>query len=298
MIIEAKGISKSFAGVVAVDNASFRIKKGEVVGFVGANGAGKSTTINMLLGFIAPSKGDVYLFDALVKLPSAYREHASIGFAASDMELPRNFTGNQYFDFVAHRYGQEIRGRREELVKRFSPPLDKKINTLSRGNKQKIALIAAFLTKPKLIILDEPTSGLDPVMQERFLELVREEEAAGTTIFMSSHYLGEVASVCTRVILMRGGKIIDDVSAKELLERSGKVVRIITSDKQTKPPLEAHAVQRENKGKDLMLQFNWKDEPARLQQWLASVKRLKDIEITEYDLEAAFAGVYDEEVTR
>ena len=295
MIIEAKNATKKFGQMVAVDGASFAVKQGEVVGFVGANGAGKSTMINMLLGFISPTEGEVALFDDRVELAQAHRPHAAIGYAAGDMALPDSLTAAQYFDFVAHQYGADVSVRQGELIKRFSPELHKKIRELSRGNKQKIALIAAFLASPKLVILDEPTSGLDPLMQERFLELVREEQAKGTTIFMSSHYLGEVADVCTRVLLMREGAIIDDVSAKELLSRGGKMIRIVTGYTRTAAPRGAEAVTRDEVDGKLVLEFNWKHDAAKLQTWLAGVKQLHDVEISEYSLETAFAGLYETE---
>lgn len=203
MIIELGQTAKRYGKFTAVDDVSIRIEKGEVVGFVGANGAGKTTTINMMLGFTSPSQGKVKLFGETVLPRTAHRQHQRIGYASSDMQLPLRLTGRQYLEFIRHRSGKDIAKRLEQLQARFKPELDKKISTLSRGNKQKIALIGAFVTEPKLVILDEPTSGLDPVMQGQFLQLVRDEQLRGTTIFMSSHYLGEVVEVCSRVILMR-----------------------------------------------------------------------------------------------
>lgn len=299
MIIEAKQLTKRFGDFTAVDTASFRVSKGEVVGFVGANGAGKSTTINMLLGFISPSAGSVKLFGETIAPQTAHRQHKRVGYAAGDMQLPSRLTARQYLTFLSHQYGGLSNKRLEKLSKRFGPVMDKPIGTLSRGNKQKIALIAAFLPRPELVILDEPTSGLDPVMQEAFLDLVREEATRGTTIFMSSHYLAEVADVCSRVILMRQGKIATDVPAQKLLASSGKRVSIVTGYQRTTAPRGAENL-RKDKTDDgqYKLEFDWKQEPVKLQQWLAGVKQLKDIEVTEFNLEAAFRGMYeDEEVT-
>src|SRR5690606_29029557 len=150
--------------------------------FVGANGAGKSTTINMLLGFISPSEGTVEIFGQSVTPQTAHRLHQRIGYAAGDMELPSDLTAAQYLQFVAHRHGGVDDKRLAALSKRFQPVMNKKIGNLSRGNKQKIALMAAFLPQPELVILDEPTSGLDPIMQEHFLDLIRDEAANGTTV--------------------------------------------------------------------------------------------------------------------
>lgn len=294
MIIEAKQLTKQFGSFKAVASASFSVNKGEVVGFVGANGAGKSTTINMLMGFINPSEGSVKLFGKLVTPATANRQLSRVGFAAGDMELPRDLKGEQYLQFIASLHRKDVRKRKAELVELFSPQLGKKIGTLSRGNKQKIALIGAFLTSPELVILDEPTSGLDPIMQEAFLDLVRSEQARGVTVFMSSHYLTEVADVCSRVMLMRSGEIIEDVPASELLARGGKTISV-QSGIVNRPPKGAINVEVAKADGIHTLQFTWTEHPRELQNWVAGLKQLIDIEITEHNLEGAFKGMYDSE---
>lgn len=295
MVITCTNVTKRFGSLTAVDKASFDVSKGEVVGFVGANGAGKSTTIGMLLGFISPSEGEVKLFDQPVSPSSAHRHHARIGYAAGDMQLPKSLTAGQYLKFLSYQYGDVGQKRLDRLSRRFQPVLDKKIGTLSRGNKQKIALIAAFLPKPDLVVLDEPTSGLDPIMQDEFLDLVREESAAGMTVFMSSHYLNEVADVCSRVVLMRKGQIVSDTPAKQLLSASGKRVRIVTGYDRTTVPRGSESVEKTKTDQGIEISFDWHKEPAALQQWLAGIKQLKDIEVSEFNLEAAFRDMYDAE---
>lgn len=295
MIIETNKLTKQFGRVAAVNDVSFQVEAGEVVGFVGANGAGKTTTISALLGFIYPTSGSIRLFDTPVSAHSSRRLHRKIGYAAGDMELPPRLTGMQYLRFVMGQSGGADTAVFDDLCRRFKPELHKKISTLSRGNKQKIALIGAFVCQPELIILDEPTSGLDPVMQAVFLELVREVSAAGATVFMSSHYLNEVADVCTRVILMREGRVIKDISSAEMLASSGKFVRIVTGSKMTRPPEGATGIETERKDDQLVLSFVFKGEAAAMQRWVASLKQLHDIEITEYDLEGAFKELYESE---
>lgn len=294
-MIACRHVVKQFGNVAAVDDVTFTVKKGEVVGFVGANGAGKSTTIHMLLGFITPTAGTVQLFGSDVHTHSAHKQHRRLGYAAGDMQLPSGMTARQYFSFLMQQYGDVDDGRFSSLVDRFSPVLDKRIATLSRGNKQKIALIAAFLPSPDVVILDEPTSGLDPIMQEAFLDLIRDEKQRGVTVFMSSHYLNEVADVCSRILLMRRGRIVSDTPADELLRASGKRVHITSGYARITAPRGAEAVQK-TKTKDgaVQLAFDWRLEPAKLQQWLAGVKQLQDIEVTEFNLEAAFRGMYDD----
>lgn len=299
MMIDVQTISKRFGSFTAVSEVAFGVKKGEVVGFVGANGAGKSTTINMLLGFLRPSEGAIELCGQTVRPESAHRRHDQIGFAAGDMELPGKITGEQYLRFVATQSKRDhatLRERQSELVQRFAPELHKRIASLSRGNKQKIALIAAFLTNPEVVILDEPTSGLDPIMQETFLELVRAEQARGVTVFMSSHYLNEVVDVCSRVIFMRRGRVVEDVAVKELMARSGKRVRVVTGYGRTRAPRGAEDVTTEkDTSGQTVVGFLWKKAPAELQQWLAGVKQLQDIEVTEYDIDGAFHDLYTDE---
>ncbi len=292
-VINLRGVSKRFGTFVAVNNVTIAVEPGEIIGFVGANGAGKTTTIATMLGFLHPTKGSVALFGSKVATSNAHKSHKKIGYAAGDMELPSQLTGRQYLGFLRHqRRGED---NYDDLVKRFSPQLDKKIHTLSRGNKQKIALVSAFLGQPELVVLDEPTSGLDPVMQETFLNVVREYKKQGKTVFMSSHYLQEVMQVCDRVLLMSGGTIVEDVTTADLQIMGGKQVHIQSGYRPTKPPKGAQAVMSEFEDDLLTLRFVYKGKMDELQRWLAAVKQLKDVEISEYNLEEAFKSLYNTE---
>jgi ABC-2 type transport system ATP-binding protein len=290
-VISVEGITKRYGRFVAVDDVSFSVAKGEVVGFVGLNGAGKSTTINLLLGFLRATSGRITLLNQAVNPQTAHRTHRQIGFASGDMALFANLTGKQYFRFLSRRYKLSTHQRLEDLCARFEPQLDKKIGDLSRGNKQKIALIGAFMASPALVILDEPSSGLDPFMQEAFLDLVREEAEKGTTIFMSSHYLNEVADVCSRILLMRKGKLVKDITAHQLAEVHGKLVRIVTHRNIT-PPVGAEAVTNHQVAETWETTFLYKGSTSKLQQWLAGVPGVIDFTVAEHDLEAAFSDLY------
>ena len=294
-ILDIKNVSKQYAGVVAVKDVSFTVKKGEVIGFVGLNGAGKSTTINMMLGFQKPSQGEVWLFGKKVTLPNAHRSHRRIGFATGDMSLFDGMTGVQYLRFIARSYRTKLHTEMfKKLVDRFEPQLDKKLSTLSRGNKQKIALIAAFMTEPDLIILDEPSSGLDPLMQQHFLEVVREASSRGATIFMSSHYLNEVVDVCSRVLLIKNGELVKDIPAVELEAQAGKLVRVVTKQNVT-PPKGAELVDTQPVTEGFVLQFIYKDSSLRLQAWIGTLPHLQDLTITDHSTQAAFEDLYQEE---
>ena len=148
-VIELNGVTKQFGRFKAVNNVTLSIKSGEVVGFVGANGAGKTTTISTLLGFLGATEGEVLLFGQIVHPSSAHVQHRRIGYASGEMELPQQLTGRQYLNFLLNQSDSK-KSLLKDLEKRFSPQLDKKIGKLSRGNRQKIALVAAFVTDPEL----------------------------------------------------------------------------------------------------------------------------------------------------
>jgi ABC-2 type transport system ATP-binding protein len=291
-VVSVVSLTKRYKSFAAIDDISFTINKGEVVGFVGLNGAGKSTTINTMLGFLHATEGSVTIFDQEVTPQTAHKTHQEIGFASGDMSLFSNLTGNQYFKFIAGRFGLHDTVRLKELSDLFEPDVDKKINDLSRGNKQKIALIAAFMASPELVILDEPSSGLDPLMQQNFVNLIREETTRGTTIFMSSHYLNEVIDVCSRVVLIRAGKIVKDIPAKELISDGGKMVRLVSKHAVTAPRA-AELIEKTKTDDGYELTFVYKAKPAQLQQWLSGVAGLVDVSITDHDLKAAFDDLYE-----
>ena len=292
--IHVANLSKNFGDTAAVRDVTFTIKKGEIVGFVGPNGAGKSTTIALLLGFIRANKGTIKLDVHEINPESAHKSHKHIGYIAGDMTMFDSLTGAQYLKFMANRFGinKEVRARLED---RLSPQLDRRLKQLSRGNKQKISLIAALQHDPDLIIMDEPTSGLDPLMQETFLTIIREEAARGATVFMSSHILSEVAEVCTRVMFMKKGRIVSDQPIKELEKNAGKLLHITASDIEMKPilasiPKDASQVSHQNG--ELVLRYDG-DIHAAL-RWL-SAKKFKDVQIVDRQLDDLFIDLYREE---
>ena len=294
-VIKLDSVTKKFSKFTAVEDVTLSVNQGEIVGFVGVNGAGKTTTINMLLGFTSPTRGTVALFDEQIKPWNAHLSHQRIGYAAGDMQLPAKMTGRQYLGFVVAQSDGDYHKRLAMLTKQFSPQLDKKMGTLSRGNKQKIALVAAFVAEPDLIILDEPTSGLDPIMQEAFLNLVRSEQKRGATIFMSSHYLQEVAEVCSRVLLMKNGRVVEDLSAETLQSTSGKSVKIVSEKKIAPLQHDASDIDQVKHANKYQLTFVYKGSILDLQRWLGRQVGVIDFEITERTLEAEFRNLYTDE---
>lgn len=290
-ILQVKDLTKRYGAFNAIEDVSFDVVRGEVIGFVGLNGAGKSTTINLILGFLRATHGSVRIFGDKVTPETAHWTHQHIGFASGDMSLFDSLTGKQYLSFLGRRYRIKNTDRLDELCQRFDPQLDKPIKDLSRGNKQKIALIGAFMTSPQLVILDEPSSGLDPMMQQAFLDLVREESERGATIFMSSHYLNEVADVCSRVLLMRKGKLVKDIQSHQLAEAGGKRVNA-TATYAIVPPKGAELISHQKTASGHEISFLYKGPAVNLQKWLASAPPLLEVTIVEHDLEAAFSDLY------
>ncbi|WP_340682590.1 ABC transporter ATP-binding protein [Amycolatopsis coloradensis] len=212
--IRVDGLTKRFGRTLAVDDLSLAIPAGEVFGFLGPNGAGKSTTIRLLLGLILPSSGTATVFG--VPASDVRRAHRLLAYVPGDVALWPDLTGAEILELLA-RTGPGVDARyRTELVRRFMLDLDKPAKTYSTGNRQKVALVAAFATRAELLVLDEPTSGLDPLMEQEFRRCVAEARERGQTVFLSSHQLTEVEAVCDRVGILRAGRLVEIAGIPEL----------------------------------------------------------------------------------
>ena len=199
--------TKSYGSLIAVDQLSLEINSGEVFGFLGPNGAGKSTTIRTIMNFIAPSAGEIKIFGLdSVRDRVKLKEH--VGYLAGDIALYGNMTGHQILNYLANLRKDSDWAYVKDLIRRLDAPMDRSIHTLSKGNKQKIGLLQAFMHKPDLLILDEPTSGLDPLMKQVFYDMVLEMKDAGKAAFISSHDLTEVQKICDRAGFIRDGTLI------------------------------------------------------------------------------------------
>ncbi|QDZ16886.1 ABC transporter ATP-binding protein [Humibacter ginsenosidimutans] len=220
-MIETRGLAKSFGRVRALDGLDLTVAEGEVHGFLGPNGAGKSTTIRVLLGLIRSSGGEARVFGE-DPWGEASRLHDRIAYVPGDVALWPNLTGGETIDFMARLRGADTRStdyknRRARLVDAFQFDPRKKAGTYSKGNRQKVSLIAAFAVPASLYIFDEPTSGLDPVMEAVFSEEVeRIKKADGASILLSSHILSEVEALCDRVTIIRAGKAVESGSLADL----------------------------------------------------------------------------------
>ena len=212
--IVTRDLTKTFGrrrGVVGVDLA---VNEGEVFGFLGPNGAGKSTTIRLLLGLYRPTAGAVSVLGHR-PVVDGVTVRARIGYLPGELTLHPRLTGREHIDWFTRARGLASNVYRDELVERFGAELDQPARALSKGNRQKIGIVLAFMHRPELLILDEPTSGLDPLLQDEFVRLLRETAAEGRTVFLSSHELDEVQRVADRVAIIRDGRIVvvDSVAA-------------------------------------------------------------------------------------
>ena len=220
--IRVAGLHKSFGRTHALDGLDLDVRAGEVHGFLGPNGAGKSTTIRVLLGLLRADGGSAQL---LGKDPwrDAVELHRRVAYVPGDVTLWRNLSGGEVIDLYGRlRGGRLDPARRAELLERFELDPTKKGRTYSKGNRQKVALVAAFASDVDLLILDEPTSGLDPLMEEVFQSCVAEERDRGRTVLLSSHVLSEVEALCDRVSIIRKGRTVESGSLGDRRARSSR----------------------------------------------------------------------------
>lgn len=206
--IRAVGLSKRYGDVDALKDLDLEVAPGEVLGYLGPNGAGKTTTIRLLLGLIRPTQGraEIFGFDCQRQPVEAHRR---LAYVAGEASLWPSLTGAETLHLLARIQGQVDATYRDELVERFALDPSKKVRTYSKGNRQKVILIAALMSRPDLLVLDEPTSGLDPLMEQAFRRCVHEAKERGQTVFLSSHILSEVEALCDRIGILRAGKLVE-----------------------------------------------------------------------------------------
>ena len=223
-------LSKTYGETVnALVELDLRVEPGEVFGFLGPNGAGKSTTIRLLLGLIRPSGGTATLF-GVDSWRRAVEAHRRVGYLPGDLRLSDRLTGNEQLESLARLRGGVDNQLRTALCDRLGVALDRPIRQLSKGNRQKLGIVQAFMHRPDLVVLDEPTSGLDPLLQSAVRALIRETASDGRSVFLSSHSLDEVQHVADRVGIIRSGRLTDVDSVESLRERSLRHVAITFAD--------------------------------------------------------------------
>jgi ABC-2 type transport system ATP-binding protein len=224
-IIEVTNLTKYYGKARGIVDVSFSEEEGEIFGFIGPNGAGKSTTIRLLLSLIHPTSGSAKVFgqDVVTHGPEIRRD---IGYLPSEVYYYEGMKVIDLLKYSASFYDHDCTQRLHELSELMELEMNRRISDLSYGNKKKVGIVQGLLHSPKLLFLDEPTAGLDPLMQRKFFNLIREENARGVTVFFSSHILGEVQRLCNRVGIIREGRIVEISDIRTLQQNNYKKVRV------------------------------------------------------------------------
>ncbi|EQB21434.1 ABC transporter, ATP-binding protein [Dehalobacter sp. UNSWDHB] len=291
-VIEIKNLTKYYGKSRGIVDVSFNVEEGEIFGFIGPNGAGKSTTIRTLLSLIYPTSGSATIFgkDCIKFAPEIAKE---VGYLPSEVFYYDKMKVIDLLKYAASFYKKDCSKRIKELAEIMDLDLKKRIDDLSFGNKKKVGIVQGLLHEPKLIILDEPTSGLDPLMQQKFFDLLLEENKKGATILLSSHVLSEVQRLCSRVAIIKDGKIIRLEKISDLTEHNYKKFKIEMKEEISKDYFELGGINNlEIKGNKVSFLFKGNIN--------LMIKKLSDVEISnilieEPSLEEIFIHYYEKE---
>ena len=290
-VIEIKNLTKNYGKSRGIIDVSLSVEQGEVFGFIGPNGSGKSTTIRTLLGLIHPTSGSAEIFGKSCTTNPEIRKE--VGYLPSEVFYYDNMRVIDLLKYSASFYKKDCTKRINELAEIMDLDLKKKIDDLSFGNKKKVGIVQGLIHEPKLIILDEPTSGLDPLMQQKFFELIAQENKKGATVFLSSHILSEVQKKCERVALIKDGKIIKLEKMSALQENNFKRIKIEAPSNLDKTFFEMTGVSKlEIDGK--AISFLFKGDINKVIKRLVQTEIL-NLSIDEPDLEEIFMHYYVKE---
>lgn len=292
--IRAEGLTKHYGEFPALVDLDLDVRAGEVFGFLGPNGAGKTTTIRTLLDEIRPTAGNA----SIVGLDThryAVEIRRHIGYVPGDLAMYPNLTGRDTLTFFANLRGGVDWGYVDELAERLGADLSRRVGDLSSGNRQKVGLIQAFMSRPRVLIMDEPSTGLDPLVQREFQSMLREAAAEGRTVFLSSHTLSEVQRVADRVGIIRQGRLIATEGVPSL--RSKAIRRV---EMQFDEPVDRHVFEVLDGVRDLEVMnhhvaLSFDGEMASLLQTVTDRYRLRDISTEEADLEEIFLTYYQDQ---
>ncbi|HCC33728.1 MAG TPA: ABC transporter [Clostridiales bacterium] len=288
-VIRTEGLTKYYGRARGILDLNLEVKAGEVFGFLGPNGAGKTTTIRIFLDLLRPTRGTALVL-GMVPSRNSLAIRRRVGYLAGDVEHYGNLRGGDQLRYLAALRGGVDWSRVRALADRFILDLSRPIRSLSRGNRQKLSLVQAFMHRPELLILDEPTSGLDPLLQQEFRQLIRETAANGATVFLSSHIMQEVEALCDRVAIVREGKLTAVETIAGLRGRALRRVRVRFADP---PPgvfpdlAGISGIQLDRNVLTAMLQGS----PDQLIRRLAQC-RVEDLVVEEPELEEVFMALY------
>lgn len=218
-------LTKHYGNTVALEGLDLEVHQGEIFGYLGPNGSGKTTTIRLLLALTRPSRGSATILG--VPAGDVTRAHRHLGYVSGEVALWPQLTGRETLDLLGNVAGGVDAPFRDELCERLDLDPSTRVRSYSKGNRQKIALVAAFMTRPAVLLLDEPTAGLDPLMEREFQSIVRDCVARGQTVFLSSHILDEVQDLCDRVGILREGRLVEVATLEELREIGNTIIEVV-----------------------------------------------------------------------
>ncbi len=292
--IEVKALTKQYGSARGVKDLSFSIEQGEVFGYLGPNGSGKTTTIRCLMGLLRPSSGQCHIMGQCV-VPGRATQHTRIGYLPGDFQIWPAYSSRKSLTILA-ALGRTEALRQEELARRLDLDLDRRVHTLSKGNRQKVGVIYAFQHRPDILILDEPTIGLDPLMRQVVLDLIREQARAGATVLLSSHDLSEVAAVCERAAILREGRLIELAPISEIVQQGRQQLKVWFAGDCKVPVLRADQVRgiRVIQQQDNMLHIAYQGPADAVLKWLAQFP-VDRIATPQTSLEDAFMQYYQKE---
>lgn len=288
-IIEVNNLTKYYGKARGIVDVSFNVDEGEIFGFIGPNGAGKSTTIRLFCSLIYPSSGEAKIFgkDAIKYGPEIRQD---IGYLPSEVFYYDRMKVIDLLKYSASFYKKDCTKRLYELAETMELDLKRRIDDLSYGNKKKVGIVQGLLHEPKLLLLDEPTSGLDPLMQKKFYKLIREENERGVTVFLSSHILGVVQKMCSRVAIIKEGSIVDIQDVRTLERDNYKKIRVV-ADEIDEKRFELPGVIKLEK-ENGAISFFYKGDINQITRAI-SAQEVSDVAIEEPTLEEIFMHYYE-----
>ncbi len=289
-VIEVDHITKDYGNRKGVFDVSFFVEKGEIVGFLGPNGAGKTTTIRQLMGFLHPDQGKVSILKMdCFEQASIIQE--SLGYLPGEITFMEEMTGLEFLHFVAKMKKMKDFSYAESLMDYFELDPKGKIKKMSKGMKQKIGIVCAFMNQPDILILDEPTSGLDPLMQNKFVDLILKEKKRGATILMSSHIFEEVEKTCDRAVIIKEGRIMEDAQIEKLKHSRKKVYEITFAAKEMVTKFVENSIYKEANVSENVVTISMSGSTDKLIKTLAAYEIL-DLNVKTQSLEELFMTFY------
>ncbi len=296
--LEVESLTKWYGSARGVEDVTFAIERGEVFGYLGPNGSGKTTTIRCIVGLLRATRGRVRVLGRRVRAGRG-TEHARIGYLPGDFRVwPRMRAGRALSVLGRLGGGREIAARRRELAERFGLDLRRRMGDLSKGNRQKVGLIYAFQHRPEVLVLDEPTAGLDPLMRQAALDLIREAAEMGATVLLSSHDLSEVSAICGRAGILREGRLVDVAPVAKIVASSEHRIAVWFADGHLAPrvPLDRLSGVRVVGQKPGSLVLAYQGKADAIVKWLGQFE-VERIATPAMSLEEAFIQYYREPAT-